>query len=394
MKIAHSLLRVLSRAPKFSSFAKAPVGCRHLQEYSFGGQSHQDMYRRPRGGRGGRSRGRGGTSRGGGRGRRPNTEDTTANQLTQRHESFPSESTPRNAGFGSNSPRNNLFSGEYTIPNVGFSHSPPQQESFPSDPALGYGRDPPQRDIFPSDSNVSFGRNPPQREPFPSDSVPSDAGFGRKLPPHDHFARDSTPPNVGFCQSPPWHSSIPNDPTSGNSPRHDSFIVDTTPLNIDFGAHSSDPNTAYPPAAQFRRERATPKQTTWQDFEKEELSKGVSLGKHKQMPSPGSEKGGPDDKQLRLDAEVQSQEQEGLAGSAGTGTSNQGEDSREKDGDLGVEGSKDGDPRGKKSKVKKVCLVVYRFPTFTQSPSSLLCPVGVTGLLRKQCVRYCVSHLE
>ena len=391
MKIAHSLL---SRAPKFSSFAKAPVGCRHLQEYSFGVQSHQDMYRRPRGGRGGRSRGRGGTSRGGGRGRRPNTEDTTANQLPQRHESFPSESTPRNAGFGSNSPRNNLFSGEYTIPNVGFSHSPPQQESFPSDPALGYGRDPPQRDIFPSDSNVSFGRNPPQREPFPSDSVPSDAGFGRKLPPHDHFARDSTPPNVGFCQSPPWHSSIPNDPTSGNSPRHDSFIVDTTPLNIDFGAHSSDPSTAYPPAAQFRRERATPKQTTWQDFEKEELSKGVSLGKHKQIPSPGSEKGGPDDKQLRLDAEVHSQEQEGLAGSAGTGTSNQGEDSREKDGDLGVEGSKDGDPGGKKSKVKKVCLVVYRFPTFTQSPSSLLCPVGVTGLLKKQCVRYCVSHLE
>ena len=120
----------------------------------------------------------------------------------------------------------------------------------------------------------------------------------------------------------------------------------------------------------------------------------MSLGKHKQIPSPGSEKGGPDDKQLRLDAEVHSQEQEGLAGSAGTGTSNQGEDSREKDGDLGVEGSKDGDPGGKKSKVKKVCLVVYRFPTFTQSPSSLLCPVGVTGLLKKQCVRYCVSHLE
>lgn len=348
------------------------------------------MYRRPRGGRGGRSRGRGGASRGGGRGRRPNTDDTTANQLPQRHDSFPSESTPRNAGFGSNSPRNNLFPGEYTVPNVGFSHSPPQQESFPSDPALGYGRDPPQRDIFPSDSNASFGRNPLQREPFPSDSVPSDTGFGRKLPPHDHFARDSTPPNVGFSHSPPWHGSIPNDPTSGNSPRHDSFIVDTTPLNIDFGAHSSDPSTAYPPAAQFRRERATPKQTTWQDFEKEELSKGVSLGKHKQMPSPGSEKGGSDDKQLRLDAEVQSQEQEGLAGSADTGTSTQGEDSREKDGDLGVEGSKDGDPGGKKSKVKKVCLVVYGYPTLhTEVIKSVVSCWGYGSLEKAMCTLLC-----
>ena len=107
-------------------------------------------------------------------------------------------------------------------------------------------------------------------------------------------------------------------------PRHNSFTIDTKPLSVDFGDGSSGSGMAFPPAPhplspEFMRERATPKQTSWQDFEREELSTGGILGKHRQIPNPSSENDGADDKQkIRLDTEFQSREQERLADSIGT----------------------------------------------------------------------------
>ena len=101
------------------------------------------------------------------------------------------------------------------------------------------------------------------------------------------------------------------------------------------------PPAPHPLSPEFMRERATPKQTSWQDFEWE-LSRGGILGKHRQIPSPSSENDGADDKQkIRLDTEFQTREQEGLVDSVGTSASTSKDDSREKD---GGEGSKDGDP--------------------------------------------------